>query len=90
MAVENSVTLLIGVRMGGGRMAGQDRSMLGGMKALILVNPSITSKQPSLLPLVVFVMKHFPEMFSVMFTLSGGRLWDASSTPNAVPTETVG
>ena len=29
-------------------MAGQDRSMLGGMKALILVNPSITSKQPSL------------------------------------------
>ena len=37
VAVENSVTLLIGVRMGGGRMAGQDRSMLGGMKALILV-----------------------------------------------------
>ena len=68
VAVENSVTLLIGVRMGGGRMAGQDRSMLGGMKALILVNPSITSKQPSLLPLVVFVMKHFSEMFAVMFT----------------------
>ena len=37
VAVENSVTLLIGVRMGGGRMAGQDRNMLGGMKALILV-----------------------------------------------------
>ena len=28
---------LIGLNMGGGRMAGQDRSMLGGMKALILV-----------------------------------------------------
>ena len=40
VAVENSVTLLIGVRMGGGRMAGQDRSMLGGMKALILVTPA--------------------------------------------------
>ena len=45
VAVENSVTLLIGVRMGGGRMAGQDRSMLGGMKALILVKPTIPSSQ---------------------------------------------
>ena len=43
VAVENSVTLLIGVRMGGGRMAGQDRSMLGGMKALILVKSTIPS-----------------------------------------------
>ena len=90
MAVENSVTLLIGVRMGGGRMAGQDRSMLGGMKALILVNPSITSKQPSLFTFSSLRHETFSRNVSVMFTLSGGRLWDASSTPNAVPTETVG
>ena len=44
VAVENSVTLLIVVRMGGGRMAGQDRSMLGGMKALILVQHNPSSK----------------------------------------------
>ena len=60
VAVENSVTLLIVVRMGGGRMAGQDRSMLGGMKALILVEPNPSSKidQPFCLFSAAFFMKH--------------------------------
>ena len=45
--------------MGGGRMAGQDRSMLGGMKALILVKAMYHDTEHTALP--VFPGQHSPE-----------------------------